>query len=319
MKNKDIFLSIIIPVYNAEKYIKRCLDSIFNQLIPNCEVVIVDDGSTDNSGAICDNYQMNYPNLCYVFHQNNKGASTSRNCGLLNSNGKYIWFVDADDFIELGCLDTLIKEIKKYSCDVFSFDYINSGHRKHDFFEKQIVSGVSLVQKNSRLYLWNHIYKRTAIGDIRFLDGTKNIEDWLFNLMVFVKLKSIMHLPIVGYHYCDDNQTSTSRNRSKDNLNKLSQDTLTIQHALLKCCNETNDEEQRFVLMDALNFSVIGHLYSLFRYYDPQDFIKVVNLYKKIGLFPVKKTNNRKANLFRIFANKPYLVNYTMRFCRLLK
>lgn len=99
--NKDVLLSIIIPVYNAEKFIDRCLKSIINEIAENTEVVMIDDGSTDNSYEICKSYEKQYSSI-RVIHKNNEGVSVARNIGIENSRGKYILFLDVDDCFETG-------------------------------------------------------------------------------------------------------------------------------------------------------------------------------------------------------------------------
>lgn len=113
----NILLSIIIPVYNVEKYIKRCLDSILCQETENYEVILVDDGSTDSSGIICDSYAKCRKNVVCI-HKTNGGLSDARNEGLKHCKGKYVWFVDSDDYITEDALESLEKVLCKYSSDV---------------------------------------------------------------------------------------------------------------------------------------------------------------------------------------------------------
>lgn len=109
-------LSIIIPVYNVEKYLNRCLDSIINQINDsNVEIIIVDDGSTDSSGIICNNYQSNN---VLIKHKKNGGLSSARNYGLKFAKGEYVWFIDSDDFIENGSIKKIIKILSYNKCDV---------------------------------------------------------------------------------------------------------------------------------------------------------------------------------------------------------
>lgn len=112
--NKPL-ISIIIPVYNVEAYLRECLDSIVNQtIIKNFEVIIIDDGSTDKSGKICDEYSNKYPKLLKVIHQNNKGLGGARNTGISHANGKYLMFLDSDDYIKSTALLTLLRYVKRY-------------------------------------------------------------------------------------------------------------------------------------------------------------------------------------------------------------
>lgn len=108
-----IDVSIIVPVHNSLEYIEKCLFSLVNQTIVNKEIIIVDDGSSDGSYDVCISYQQTYPKLIKVFKQNNKGVSSARNVGIINSHGKYIGFVDSDDYIELNMFEKLLDIVNR--------------------------------------------------------------------------------------------------------------------------------------------------------------------------------------------------------------
>ncbi len=122
-------ISVIVPVYNVEKYLSRCIDSILNQTYTDYELILVDDGSTDNSGKICDDYAEKKSNI-KVIHQKNGGLSSARNTGTDNSKGSYITFIDSDDLVSNTYLETLFELLKKYDADIsccdFSFFYDES-------------------------------------------------------------------------------------------------------------------------------------------------------------------------------------------------
>lgn len=117
-------ISVIVPVYNVEKYLNRCLDSIFAQTFHNYEVILVDDGSTDKSAAMCDEYAENNANI-FVIHKDNKGTSHTRNIGIENSKGQFVYFLDSDDYIVPECLEILYRNIiatqSDISCGSFGF------------------------------------------------------------------------------------------------------------------------------------------------------------------------------------------------------
>ena len=104
-------ISVVIPVYNVEKYLEKCLDSVVEQTYRNLEIILVDDGSTDNSGAICDRYAQKDSRVV-VIHQKNGGLSKARNVGIDTATGKYISFIDSDDYVGSCYIETLYKEIK---------------------------------------------------------------------------------------------------------------------------------------------------------------------------------------------------------------
>ena len=113
MTEKDL-ISIVIPVYNVQDYLNKCLDSVLNQTYNNIEIILVDDGSTDKSGEICDKYNEK-DNRIQVIHKQNGGLSDARNVGIKNARGKYITFVDSDDYLELDYIEYLYNLIKKYN------------------------------------------------------------------------------------------------------------------------------------------------------------------------------------------------------------
>lgn len=183
MNNK--LISVIVPVYNVEKYIKRCLDSIINQTYKNLEVILIDDGSTDESGKICDEYEKK-DNRIKVIHQNNSGVASSRNIGIENSSGLYITFIDSDDFVEVDYIEILFKEIMNNDCDVSTClynKYSDKLKRKRNI--DYVVSKYSgkkallsmLYQKNIDSSLWGKMYKSKLLKSIK-INNYKVFEDF---------------------------------------------------------------------------------------------------------------------------------------------
>lgn len=144
-------MSVIIPVYNTETYIKTCLDSVLNQSLRPKEIILIDDGSTDSSSIICDQYSVNYEEI-KVVHKKNAGLGMARNTGIENSNCEYVMFIDSDDFIKKDMIKILYEasENEKY-------DLIKSGFIRTD------LNGVSL--NNERRYEFNEVYNHTQIKE----------------------------------------------------------------------------------------------------------------------------------------------------------
>lgn len=115
--DKKELVSVVIPVYNVESYLSKCLDSLVNQSYKNIDVILVDDGSTDTSPIICDNYSAKYPNI-NVIHQKNAGVSAARNKGIDSANGKYIYFVDPDDWCELDAIEVMYNSLVESKVDL---------------------------------------------------------------------------------------------------------------------------------------------------------------------------------------------------------
>ena len=118
MSNKSIKFSIVLPIYNVERYLQRCLDSVLGQTYKNYEVIMVDDGSTDNCPAICDNYAARDTRI-KVIHKQNAGLGMARNTGIENATGDYICFFDSDDFVATNLLELCAKELEKESYHSF--------------------------------------------------------------------------------------------------------------------------------------------------------------------------------------------------------
>lgn len=121
--------SIIIPVYNVEQYVEECINSVLNQTYQNMEIILIDDGSTDCSGKICDQYFERYPHKVKTFHQKNQGPHIARMCGIENADGDIVLFVDADDAIRIDALEVLKKQFEQTACDVLLFQ----ASQKEDF------------------------------------------------------------------------------------------------------------------------------------------------------------------------------------------
>ena len=184
-------ISIIISVYNEENYLKRCLDSVISQSYKNLEIIIVDDGSTDNSLNICLEYQKNDKRI-KVIHQENKGLCASRNNGLSNATGDYIWFIDGDDFIEENSLEVIKPYLNNYDIIVFNYNEVRDNKlikmndtKEYDNVNKKYILGY--------IGVWNKIFKREILEGEKFPEGYMHDDIYLIptfglktNKIVFV-------------------------------------------------------------------------------------------------------------------------------------
>lgn len=157
MSDNKPLISVIVPVYNVEKYLKQCIDSIINQTYKNLEIILVDDGSIDNSGIICDEYCKKDSRI-KVIHQENKGLSAARNRGLKESKGEYISFIDSDDFIINDMLEILISICIKEQCGIAKCETIDIKDRN-----MPKVSRTNNVRVYDSNYILNDIYKKKPI------------------------------------------------------------------------------------------------------------------------------------------------------------
>ena len=181
----ELAISIIVPVYNVEKYLNRCFDSILNQTFTDFELILVDDGSTDNSGIICYEYKTK-DNRIKVIHKENGGLSSARNAGLDIARGKYIGFVDSDDFINKDMYKILFDTIQANNSDMVICDYYKVNEDDINKFRNLKCNCENIKIKNLNnlesidnlfltgekfIYAWNKLYKRELFNDLRYEKG----------------------------------------------------------------------------------------------------------------------------------------------------
>ncbi|MBR5427937.1 MAG: glycosyltransferase [Clostridia bacterium] len=199
-------ISVIIPVYNTQDYIEHCVRSVLSQTYSDLQVILVDDGSPDDSGRIIDAFED--PRVL-VIHQENGGLSAARNTGLDNATGEYIGFIDGDDFVEPDMFETLLGAMDSAQADIAQCGYIaddltvgefDRGDGKIRVFDRDDAI-LSLVRNDVfEQVVWNKLYKREVIGDIRFHVG-KFHEDEFFSWRVFYNSKKIADINRICYHY----------------------------------------------------------------------------------------------------------------------
>ena len=184
-------VSVIVPVYNTERYLRQCVDSILQQSYSDFEILLVDDGSTDNSGKILDEYARK-DNRIRVFHQSNRGVAAARKCGIVHSTGEYICFVDSDDTINQDAIQDLLHASREGKEDVVACTTGRTGFISGDEF----VSLILINQINPEL--WGKLYRKSIFDNCQSLDLGKDYpigEDYLANLEVGLKTKRITCLP----------------------------------------------------------------------------------------------------------------------------
>lgn len=210
---KQPAISIIVPVYNAEKYLRRCIDSILSQSFTDFELILVDDGSTDLSPKICDEYD-SHDKRIKLIHKKNAGVSAARNDGLDIVQGEFITFIDSDDWIDEGYLSTLL-QFKQYDIVFFSHRLIfEDGYTSEFRFEdkecesSEIWGVVSALKKNSTKwnfygYTWNKMFRNQIIKkyNIRFIEKLRVSEDEVYTLDYCTHAQSIKVLPVCVYNY----------------------------------------------------------------------------------------------------------------------
>lgn len=217
-------ISVIVPVYNVEKYLKKCLDSIVNQTYQDLEIILVDDGSTDTSGIICDQYAKKDSRI-KVVHQENKGQSSARNSGLEIAKGNYIAFVDSDDTIETNMFEILMEMQEITECDLAI-----CGHRtvqegasfitSDESFSTELLDIEALWEEvfgKLNNAVWNKLFKKDLLVGIRFSLELTHGEDLIFNLEYLIRCKAgaINRQPCYNYLKRCDSVTTSSFSKKK--------------------------------------------------------------------------------------------------------
>ena len=229
------FVSIVMPVFNAEKYLRRAVDSILNQTFGDFEMILVDDCSTDGSLKICRELEKSDRRVKIIALEKNAGASAARNAALDRINGRYVTFVDADDWIESDVLERATAALRadgsidclKYGCSEDYFDGDRLSYQKICRVDDETLTDrASIEKKIVELetiplfgYIWNGFYRAALIkkNSIRFDETRRVNEDFFFNAAFFVRVKVLRTLDCAGYHYekrGGGSLSSTARNYS---------------------------------------------------------------------------------------------------------
>ena len=206
-------VSILVPAYNVAQYLHKCLDSIVNQTYQQLQVVVVDDGSSDNSLSIVKDYAAKYP-FVEVYHQENAGVAAARNNLLSHVKGDYILFVDSDDWLELDMIEFLISKIEKYKVDVVTCGMVVNDtavrkEYKQECCNQEVAIQKFLFHKELSGSLCNKLVKTSLLHNIVFHCGISYGEDALFCWQFFQNINSLLYTDRQLYHY-RMNQTSIS-------------------------------------------------------------------------------------------------------------
>lgn len=214
-------VSIIIPVYNVEKYLPECLDSVVNQTYKELQIIVVDDGSTDSSGEICDQYAEK-DNRITVIHQVNAGAANAKNTGLDNVKGEYLAFVDSDDWVELNWIETLINAMEKYDVDVVEcgFDniFVNAVEEGKVYKEEILTTEDYFKQYNENwvsVIFWNKLFRAELTDGIRFRKERRCIDDEFYTYKVVSNGKRLARVKDILYHYRQRETSAVHQNEKK--------------------------------------------------------------------------------------------------------
>lgn len=226
-----IDISVIVPVHNVEFYLRTCIDSILNQTFENFELILIDDGSIDQSSKICDEYAQK-SNKVRTIHQNQQGPSAARNKGLVICEGKYITFVDADDYIEISYLENLWQSVEYYGADlVISGMYVvKEGEKPNshgnlliqasevtNFVSKKVAYQRMLEGKRALLFSWGKLYHRKLFQKTRYPEG-EIYEDVKIICRIIEEAETIVCTSYTGYFYVQRVGSVTHNSMSEEHM-----------------------------------------------------------------------------------------------------
>jgi len=207
--NENVLVSIIVPIYKVENYLEKCLESIIAQTYNNLQIILIDDGSPDSCGEICDEYALKDSRII-VIHQKNMGLSAARNAGFEKVLGKYIGFVDSDDYIANDMYESLVNAIEKYDTDISMCSYYKVDNNvvskpeypeiKDRIYTKNEALKELLIDHKIQNYVWNKLYRKELFSNVSFPEG-KEFEDIATIFYIFEKINSIVKINKTQYFY----------------------------------------------------------------------------------------------------------------------
>ena len=214
---KQVMISVIIPVYNSEKYLHKCIDSVLAQSYTNFELILVNDGSTDGSGKICDEYAEKDERV-RVFHKDNGGVSSARNIGLKNSSGDYIIHADSDDLMLSGALESLYYEAKQSNSDIVIGNYIIRYGSKDNFVNLNLTEFITsydflygMLMGKYHGSLCNKLIKKTCYQNYLFYERVNYMEDTLMLSQIFLHNPSLAFIKNKVYVYIQREDSITNK------------------------------------------------------------------------------------------------------------
>ena len=271
--NQSPLLSIIVPVYNSSAYLPLCLESIVTQSEVSIEVILIDDGSTDLSGQICDKYSEQYP-FIKTFHQSNQGVAAARNAGLRAATGTYLFFVDNDDWLNPGCLAKVMPRLAAGTIDIFINTYLIVEGTNHSqgnaLFRTSAVEGQSndavlrYITKN-RLNImapWEYIVRRELITshNLSFSTEQNGVDDSVFTPILFCHAQSFALNDTYPYSWRQRPDSQGKKHQSSSYITKMMSTISNLEKFTATCTSQAQ--------IDYLHFSIYKNLFSLYGDFD---------------------------------------------------
>ena len=325
MKN---LISVIIPVYNVENYLEMAVNSVINQTYTNLEIILIDDGSTDNSGKICDEFAKK-DNRVKVIHQKNSGGSEARNVGIKNATGRYIGFVDSDDVISNKMYEFMYRAIIESNVRIAACDYVafkNSTPNFDENYKSEIISGDEaikeiLLDRKVKNFTWNKLYDIELFKNVEFIVG-KKYEDLGSVFKLFLKVDSVVYLDnkLYGYRAREESITGNYEiNSTRDFIEmvKYRYEYLMREKPNLSeyiNMNRVNTTARYFIDI-AKNKKLCVFKNKLFK----KQLYNELEIAKKLNTKKIRKMNRKELNLLnQILYFNPYIFYFLIRIARIL-
>ena len=320
---KNPLVSVVVPVYNVERYLKQCLESIVKQTYKNLEIILVDDGSTDQSGKLCDKWRRKDERV-KVYHKENGGLSDARNYGIERASGEYIMFVDSDDTLELNAVELLqnviVRDNVRMSIAAYNLVLGKRLVNKGDGFKDKILSQKEalarlLQEKGYAVSAWAKMYATELFSDIRFPRG-KIFEDNGTTYKIILKCDKIGYSNHAVYNYYKRKGTLTTMSFSKKKLDfitlsdKMCEDILMVYPDL---------ETQTLNKQVDVRFAILPQMFGVKLSKKEKDCKQdITNFLKsnKVRVLKDKNMNNRTRWAMRIFSFGTPIYRLTWRFYR---
>lgn len=301
-------LSVIVPIYNVERYLCKCVDSLLSQdlLQEEYEIILVDDGSSDQSGMICDEYALNQANVRTV-HQRNGGLSVARNNGIATAEGKYVQFVDSDDYLEPNVLKALVEIMEADQLDVLRFNYRNVNEQYEEIepnkdpkrwvsYSSEVCDGLTFL--NERLgpacYACQFMVKRELLSDCRFKEGIY-FEDTEWTPRMLRKAKRAVSTDLIAYNYLV-REGSITQSVDEKKKRKVLDDKLTLIDALKEQMQAVEDKRWFEGMIAQTVISIVSYVSANY-YHERKTVLKQL---KTKGVFPLSTYQSNSTGLRKI-------------------
>ena len=301
-----MLFSIIIPAYNVDKYIEQCIESIINQDRSKFEIIIINDGSTDKTGYICNKYSAKYSNI-RVFHTENRGVSRARNLGLSEAKGEYVLFVDADDWVTSDYIEVISKEIEGVDLLFFSnnrFIYGNVIMQSYsDVYAKnraELEALILNIKKQKYEYFgftWNKCFKRNiiSVNNILFVENLSVKEDEVFTNLYCRRINSIKYTKKILYNYREQITGLTYKEKSQEEW-----------ILMCKSLDESTKGISNVALLSYEKSRIMKYYLRYMKSYDFSKFKIMYDFYKNNSAYIIKSDDLKSITFFRL----PILVSY---------